>query len=137
MLYPPPPVHSSALFGSLARAFAAAALAPPSPRPPPPLRPFNFYLFPEGRNTDVVLNADSIAFLKKHGMDFQKWIYQGVPFVNGEGEVRPTARHASGTAPPPRHCARGPSARVFKTSFLMPIDDVGLTRCTRTASHTP
>lgn len=49
--------------------------------------PFNFYLFPEGRNTDVVLNADSIAFLKKHGMDFQKWIYQGVPFVNGEGEA--------------------------------------------------
>jgi len=63
--------------------------------------PFNFFLFPEGRDTDVVLNADSIAFLKKHGMDFQKWIYQGVPFVNGEGEV--SSHGASCRRPPLLH----------------------------------
>jgi len=47
-------------------------------------RPYNFYLFPaSGR---IVLEASAIAFNKRHGMDFNKWMYEGIPFVSAEGE---------------------------------------------------
>eukprot|EP00736_Rhodelphis_marinus_P001285 Rmarinus@m.25845 len=47
------------------------------------VRPYNFYLFPE--TGEITLEASAIAFLKKNGMDFNKWMYQGIPFV---GEAR-------------------------------------------------
>jgi len=42
--------------------------------------PFNFFVFPEG-GKDIVLSPASVAFNLKNGMDFQKWISQGVPYV--------------------------------------------------------
>jgi len=57
-------------------------------------RPFNFFLFPtsieesgfspqsNSSRSDVVLSSSAIAFLRKHNMDFQRWVYQGVPFCN-------------------------------------------------------
>lgn len=38
-------------------------------------RPYNFYLFPE--DGMIRMEASAIAFNKDHGMDFNKWIYEG------------------------------------------------------------
>jgi hypothetical protein len=38
--------------------------------------PFNFYVFPTAG--DVVMEGEAIAFNRDHGMDFQKWITQGI-----------------------------------------------------------
>jgi poly(A)-specific ribonuclease len=63
-------------------------------------RPFNFFLFPSSvednsggiaagtpMRSDVVLSSSAIAFLRRHGMDFQRWVYKGVPYCNGPQEV--------------------------------------------------
>ena len=46
------------------------------------LRQYNFHLFPSSPQTDVTMNASSMHFLKKHGMDFNQWIRQGVPYCD-------------------------------------------------------
>lgn len=54
-------------------------------------RPFNFYVFPdsvEGGGRDVVLDADTLGFLRKHGMDFQRWVYTGVSCCTAAGEAQ-------------------------------------------------
>ncbi|KPA84035.1 putative mitochondrial Poly(A)-specific ribonuclease PARN [Leptomonas pyrrhocoris] len=74
--------------------------------------PFNFLLFPqfkddytaEERAGDVVVSPSALAFLRKHGMDFQKWVYQGMAFCDGPREAALRARlaaqdEAKGTAP--------------------------------------
>jgi poly(A)-specific ribonuclease len=48
-------------------------------------RPFNFYLFPA--DGDIWMDADSIHFNKKNNMDFNKWIYQGIPYKTLEDSV--------------------------------------------------
>ncbi|KAG8341151.1 hypothetical protein TRVL_08018 [Trypanosoma vivax] len=58
-------------------------------------RPFNFILFPThvegmtntGLSQDVVLSASSLAFLRRHGMDFQSWVYRGLAYCNAAGET--------------------------------------------------
>jgi hypothetical protein len=45
-------------------------------------RPYNFYLFPE--EGQINMEAEAIAFNKQHGMDFNKWIYEGIPYVTEE-----------------------------------------------------
>lgn len=48
-------------------------------------RPFNFWLRQRGKHArDVTLNADAVDFLISHGMNFQKWLAEGVTFVNAE-----------------------------------------------------
>ncbi|KAG1655504.1 hypothetical protein FOA52_008523 [Chlamydomonas sp. UWO 241] len=48
---------------------------------------FNFYLFPEplvcGRDQSrrFVSDSGSLSFLAKQGFDFNKWIYQGIPYL--------------------------------------------------------
>lgn len=42
-------------------------------------RPFNFYLFPEAGV--MTMEASSIGFLRDHKMDFNKWIYEGIPYL--------------------------------------------------------
>mmetsp|Transcript_27351 Transcript_27351/g.64259 ORF Transcript_27351/g.64259 Transcript_27351/m.64259 type:complete len:553 (+) Transcript_27351:119-1777(+) len=49
-------------------------------------RPYNFYLFPEAGI--VTMEGSSINFLRDHKMDFNKWIYEGIPFVNKDGAER-------------------------------------------------
>lgn len=46
---------------------------------------FNFYLFPNG-GADLVLSADSIAFLRGNNMDFGKWMSSGLSFVDSRGQ---------------------------------------------------
>lgn len=48
--------------------------------------PYTFYLFPENNYSDIVMNPESIDFLKKNGMDFQQWIAKGITFVNSKDE---------------------------------------------------
>jgi len=43
-------------------------------------RPFNFYLFPEAG--PVNMEASSVAFLRNHGMDWNKWIREGIPYMS-------------------------------------------------------
>ncbi|CCW65365.1 unnamed protein product [Phytomonas sp. EM1] len=56
--------------------------------------PFNFVLFPQsmeeaggallGRNisTDIVMGSSALAFLRRHGMDFQSWVYEGIGYCD-------------------------------------------------------
>lgn len=74
-------------------------------------RPFNFFVFPfdvsslildadkgvvdgAAGNTsmaslrrDLTLSPDAVGFLRRHGMDFQRWIYRGVSIVDAAGEA--------------------------------------------------
>ena len=48
--------------------------------------PYNFYIFPyeEYNNNQFNMDISSILFNKSHGIDFNKWIKQGVSYVNNE-----------------------------------------------------
>lgn len=49
------------------------------------LTPFNFYVFPEtGR---VQLECGAVSFNTQHGMNWNRWIRDGVPYVTAEQEV--------------------------------------------------
>lgn len=39
-------------------------------------------------SSEVVLSVDAINFLKGQNMDFQRWIYEGVSFVDGVREAQ-------------------------------------------------
>lgn len=57
-------------------------------------RVYNFYTFAgKGNPRDVVLSPSAVDFLRKHKMDFQKWIYEGVPFVDAVGERKLRAKY--------------------------------------------
>lgn len=49
-------------------------------------RPFNFYTF-AAEGEDVVLSLSAMHFLKDQGMDFNKWVRQGVSYTNEAGEA--------------------------------------------------
>lgn len=49
-------------------------------------RPYNFYLFPEQGN--VFMEATAVHFNKDHNMDFNRWIYHGIPYVHAEEEKK-------------------------------------------------
>ncbi|TPP50293.1 CAF1 ribonuclease family protein [Leishmania donovani] len=68
---------------------AAAGVGTPAP-PRYAAYPFNFLLFPqfaddytaEERAGDVVVSPSALAFLRRHGMDFQRWVYDGMAFCD-------------------------------------------------------
>ena len=48
-------------------------------------RPFNFYVFQTevpGFNQRLIMEIGAINFLKEHHMDFNTWLYNGVPYLN-------------------------------------------------------
>ena len=49
-------------------------------------RPYNFYVFPyeEYNNNRFDMEVGAIIFNREHGIDFNKWINQGVSYVNNE-----------------------------------------------------
>ncbi|KAG5504754.1 hypothetical protein GH5_05381 [Leishmania sp. Ghana 2012 LV757] len=65
--------------------------------------PFNFLLFPqfaddytaEERAGDVVVSPSALAFLRRHGMDFQRWVYDGMAFCDASREAALRARLAA------------------------------------------
>ncbi|XP_067928512.1 poly(A)-specific ribonuclease PNLDC1-like [Watersipora subatra] len=63
---------------------------------------FNCYLFPEahaGMDSCISMQASSIQFLTQYGFDFNKMLYEGIPFVNQSQKVRMEnywTRHTSG-----------------------------------------
>ncbi|KAK7195871.1 poly(A)-specific ribonuclease PARN [Novymonas esmeraldas] len=69
--------------------------------------PFNFLLFPqfaddytaEERAGDVVVSPSALAFLRRHGMDFQRWVYDGMAFCDASREVALRTRLAGSRAP--------------------------------------
>ncbi|ORC89248.1 putative ribonuclease [Trypanosoma theileri] len=64
-------------------------------------RPFNFILFPnhsddftiEERSRDVVLSPSSLAFLRRHDMNFQSWIYYGIAYCDKVQEEALRKKH--------------------------------------------
>ncbi len=57
--------------------------------------PYNMYLFPEervGGRTDIVIDIDTANFHKQQKLDFNKWIYEGVPYLNERAEKSLTSR---------------------------------------------
>jgi len=45
-------------------------------------RPFNFYVFPDGKsNSRIVMFASTAAFHRQNNMDFNMWINEGIPFL--------------------------------------------------------
>ena len=66
--------------------------------------PYCFFLFPN-RGADLVMQADSIAFLRGNNMDFGTWITKGVPYVDrrqaGWLKERHTVKELATTAPDP------------------------------------
>ncbi|RNF00766.1 putative ribonuclease [Trypanosoma rangeli] len=65
-------------------------------------RPFNFLLFPhhaddftaDERSRDVVLSPSSLAFLRRHDMNFQSWVYQGMAYCDARQEEALRNRYA-------------------------------------------
>jgi hypothetical protein len=49
-------------------------------------RPYNFFTFP-AEGEDVVMSLSATHFLKDQGMDFNKWVRQGVSYTNEAGEA--------------------------------------------------
>ncbi|TPP51363.1 CAF1 ribonuclease family protein [Leishmania donovani] len=84
---------------------AAAGVGTPAP-PRYAAYPFNFLLFPqfaddytaEERAGDVVVSPSALAFLRRHGMDFQRWVYDGMAFCDATWleEARQTAQALGG-----------------------------------------
>jgi poly(A)-specific ribonuclease len=58
-----------------------------------------------GAEGDVVLSPSAISFLRQHGLDFQRWIYRGVPYVDAK-----TAQEIRVQVADKRRQARDPDA---------------------------
>ncbi|KAK9763357.1 hypothetical protein K7432_010043 [Basidiobolus ranarum] len=71
-------------------------------------KPFNFYVFPTtttGRaqlDRVFVSQSSGLDFLAKHGFDFNKWVYQGIPYMTVQEEkvyVEKKMRELNGNMP--------------------------------------
>ena len=53
-------------------------------------KPYNIYTFPQEDSGNVYINCDleGMIFNKKHGMDFNKWIKDGVGYMNSRQESK-------------------------------------------------
>ncbi|KAG5504376.1 hypothetical protein JKF63_04827 [Porcisia hertigi] len=82
---------------------AAAGLTTPEAPQRYAAYPFNFLLFPqvsddytaEESGGDVVVSPSALAFLRRHGMDFQRWVYDGMAFCDASREAALRARLAA------------------------------------------
>lgn len=45
-------------------------------------KPFNIYLFPDDSNSCITMEVGGIVFNREHGFNFNKWINEGVSYVN-------------------------------------------------------
>lgn len=51
--------------------------------------PWNFFVFPGAASTATVrLDASTVEFHRRNGMDFQKWLVGGIPYLNREQSDR-------------------------------------------------
>jgi len=51
--------------------------------------PYNIYIFPvmrSGSRSEVILDIDTVNFHKQRRLDFNKWIYEGVPYISANAE---------------------------------------------------
>jgi hypothetical protein len=84
-------------------------------------RPFNFYLFSGDGAADCVMNVETVAgFLTKHGMDFTKWIAEGVPYLNKQKAAE--ARAAAGAERAPRDFDQGLLAKIDREDHRLFTD---------------
>ena len=61
-------------------------------------KPYNIYAFPSEKQSNNKFDffLDSIIFNREHGCDFNKWISQGVPYLNNENLKKLTERLMAG-----------------------------------------
>jgi hypothetical protein len=47
-------------------------------------KPYNCYIFPEDNSVNHYINMETpaIIFNREHKIDFNKWIYEGIPYIN-------------------------------------------------------
>jgi len=50
--------------------------------------PLNFYVFPRDPSEKVILEVGAVAFNRKNDMDFNKWIYEGIHYIDEAGEAQ-------------------------------------------------
>lgn len=48
--------------------------------------PLNFYVFPRDPNANIVLEVGAVAFNRRNDMDFNKWIYEGIHYIDEYAE---------------------------------------------------
>jgi hypothetical protein len=75
-------------------------------------RTYNVYVFAE--QGTLTMDGSAIAFLKKHKMDFNAWMYTGVPYVDAPAEEKLRAKY---DPPPP---ASIDAAATAATVMAMP-----------------
>ena len=63
--------------------------------------PYNFYIFPNSTNMDIIMSPSSIDFLRNNNMDFQKWIGKGLSFVDKHGQAYLEKKYNQNQLPPP------------------------------------
>jgi hypothetical protein len=49
--------------------------------------PLNFYVFPQGSTGKLTFDMVAVDLSRRIGIDFNKWIYQGIPYVDEQGET--------------------------------------------------
>jgi hypothetical protein len=54
--------------------------------------PYNVFLVPEG-DANIAVEAQTMKFHCEHNMDFNRWLYDGVPYVNTSEEVKLRQRY--------------------------------------------
>lgn len=88
--------------------------------------PFNFLLFPqyaddytaEERAGDVVVSPSALAFLRRHGMDFQQWVYEGMAFCDAPREAALRARLSGGNGAAAPLAAPAPLLTDAETAWV-------------------
>ena len=66
-------------------------------------RPYNFFVFPdENSRSRIHMDVSTAYFHKKHKLDFNKWITEGVPYISA-AEARALREQARGAQTAPRH----------------------------------
>eukprot|EP00041_Stephanoeca_diplocostata_P014478 m.263850 g.263850 ORF g.263850 m.263850 type:complete len:577 (+) comp19710_c0_seq1:215-1945(+) len=59
---------------------------------------YNFYTFQQ-LNTDIVMSSRAMEFLRENGMDFQKWVSEGITYCNAATEEKLRARYLDAQEP--------------------------------------
>jgi hypothetical protein len=115
------------------------------------LFPFSFTIFPSsllGEEFVFASQSSALSFLSKNHFDFNKWVYNGVPYLNhfhertlrarGHGAKRPDADNAAAAAPADEKrelVSLNDADETWLTSHILPLIDKWLAAATDAPLH--